>query len=179
MVFFQVDQGRTLSFSFQGGPLEFSVEKLDLWVGVKYLCAVTNWNPSSLEHMSTVTLLCDRTFPEEMQYTCLLTPDREPTTDQSKDTIQVHLDEPMSYPGVTYGSRNVFKTASLPKATPGWVISHKARDLEYTAESAGSSTGWRVSFPGPLAVLNQAAWLVTWEFSLKFSFLQSEENSQL
>lgn len=101
---------------------------------------------------------------------CLLTPEREPTTDQSTDTIQVHLDEPMSYAGVTYGSRNIFKTASLPNATPTWVTSHK------TGSSTGS-TGWSVSFPGLLAVLNlfQPAWLVwvffaallIWEFSLQ------------
>lgn len=76
---FLVDQSRTFSLSFQGGLLEFSVGKLDLWVGVKYLCAVTNWNPSSLEHMSTVTLLCDRTFLRR----CLLISDRDVSSSQT------------------------------------------------------------------------------------------------
>ena len=42
-------------------------------------------------------LLCDKTFPGEMQHTCLLTPDKDPTTDQSTNSNKVHLGEPMRY----------------------------------------------------------------------------------
>lgn len=33
---------------------------------------------------------------------CLTTPDREPTTYQSRDTIKIQLDEPVSFIGVTH-----------------------------------------------------------------------------
>ena len=56
----------------------------------------------------------DKTFPGEMQHTCLITPDRDPTTDQSTDTTDVQPGEPMSFIEVTYRNRNDSKiTASL------------------------------------------------------------------
>lgn len=47
--------------------------------------------------------------------------------------------------------------------TPVWVTAHKARGLEYAKQPAGSSAGWRVSFPHTLVGLNLfwAAWLVS------------------
>ena len=59
-------------------------------------------------------------------YTLLFTPDREPTTDQSKDTIKVHLGEPMNFIGVTYRNmggelltgKEMTKTDAPPKPTP-------------------------------------------------------------
>ena len=49
---------------------------------------------------------------------------------------------------VTDRNRNDPKTAAPPRPTPAWVTAHKAGNLEHTAQPAGSSTGWRVSFPG-------------------------------
>ena len=37
-----------------------------------------------------------------MHLACLLTPDSEPTTDQSTNVTKVQLGEPMSFTGVTY-----------------------------------------------------------------------------
>ena len=47
--------------------------------------------------------LCDKTLPGKMQHTHLLTPDREPTTDQSTDTTKVQLGEPVSFVGSLTG----------------------------------------------------------------------------
>ena len=49
-------------------------------------------------------MLCDETFPGEMQHTCLLTPDREPQKDQSIDTTKVQFGEPMDFTGASYRS---------------------------------------------------------------------------
>lgn len=59
-------------------------------------------------------------------YTLLFTLDREPMTDQSKDTILVHLGEPMSFIGVIYiqvhkwgvTGKEMTKTDVPPKLTP-------------------------------------------------------------
>ena len=40
------------------------------------------------------------------------------------------------------------KTAVPPKPTLAQVTAHKAGSLEHAAQSADSSTGWRVTFPG-------------------------------
>ena len=59
-------------------------------------------------------------------YTLLFTLDREPMTDQSKNTILVHLGEPMSFIGVIYRyisgelliGKETTKTDVPPKLTP-------------------------------------------------------------
>lgn len=48
---------------------------------------------------------CVTKLPVEMQHTCLLIPDRDPTTDQSTGTTEVPLGEPRSLIRVT--QRNV------------------------------------------------------------------------
>jgi hypothetical protein len=55
-----------------------------------------------------------------------LTSDREPMADQSMSTAKVHLDEPMSFIGAAYQSRNDSKTAALAKPAPTWVPAHKS-----------------------------------------------------
>ena len=40
----------------------------------------------------------------EMQHTCLLTPDREPTPDLSMDTTIVQFNESMSFIAITHGN---------------------------------------------------------------------------
>ena len=42
-------------------------------------------------------MLCGKTFPRETEFTRLLTPDRESTTNQSTETLKVQLGEPVSY----------------------------------------------------------------------------------
>lgn len=44
---------------------------------------------------------CAKTFPGEMQQKHLLTPDRKSTTEQSVDTTQVRLGEPINFIWVT------------------------------------------------------------------------------
>lgn len=46
-------------------------------------------------------MLYDKTFPEEIQHTHLLTPGIELTTDQSMDITTVQLSGPVSFLGVT------------------------------------------------------------------------------
>jgi hypothetical protein len=45
-------------------------------------------------------MLCVKTFPEKMQHRSLLTPDQEPTADQSTDTTKVQVGEPMHFIGI-------------------------------------------------------------------------------
>lgn len=45
-------------------------------------------------------LLFEKTFPEETQHTCLLTPEREPTI--RTEPTKAWLGEPMSFIGVIY-----------------------------------------------------------------------------
>lgn len=98
----------------------------------------------------------------------LLTPDREPVTDQ-----QSSLCQPQHFIGVTYQSRNDWESAASPKAhasmcdiTPAWVTSrqpgrhHTSQgDISWEQESGvhctavGSSTGQSVSVPGSSASL--------------------------
>jgi len=47
-------------------------------------------------------LLCDKIFLGEMLHPCLLTPDCEPTADQTRDIIKVQLGGPNRFIGVTY-----------------------------------------------------------------------------
>jgi hypothetical protein len=84
-------------------------------------------------------------------------PDRDPTTDQNKDTIKVQPAELMAFIGVTYRSMgkrllNDSKTAVLPRLTPAWVTAHRAQNLEHTVQPKGTSTGWRVSFPSDFSL---------------------------
>lgn len=62
----------------------------------------------------------DKTFPGETQDTHVLTPDSEPTTDQSTDAIKVHPSEPVNFIGVSY--RNIDKglldAAKMTKRQP-------------------------------------------------------------
>jgi hypothetical protein len=95
-----------------------------------------------------------------------------------------NLEEPVSSLGVIYrhmgeglltGAEMTQKTAASSRPTPAWVTSHKAGILELIAQPAGSSTDWRLSFPGAPVVLNlfQASWLdfvpsrkLVWSWSL-------------
>ena len=70
---------------------------------------------------------------------CLLIPDRELTTDQSIDTTQVQLGEPMIFIGV-FRSKNDPKAAASSKLTPAWVTLKKVRNLKLNAQLADRST---------------------------------------
>lgn len=48
------------------------------------------------------SLLCDKIFPGETQHMCLLTPDKEPITDQNTETTKVQLGEVWVLLGVPY-----------------------------------------------------------------------------
>ena len=77
----------------------------------------------------------------------------------------------MSFIGVTYGN---IGEGSLTGAgvtqrqlhhqspPPGLVTAHKAGTLEQAAQLAGSSSSWRVSFPGASGALNlfQEVWMI-------------------
>jgi hypothetical protein len=52
----------------------------------------------------TGQMLCDKAFPEEMQHILLLIPDKELMTDQSTDTTNIQLGEPVSFIHLTYWS---------------------------------------------------------------------------
>lgn len=47
-------------------------------------------------------VLCDKTFPGEMQHTFLLIPKSQTMTDQNMDTTESQLGQPKSFIGVTY-----------------------------------------------------------------------------
>lgn len=80
---------------------------------------------------------------------CPLTPNREPTTDQSKDTTEVQLGELMSFIEVTYRyvGQELLTGAELTprqlitKAHPSMVTAHRAGNLQRTAQSAGGLVG--------------------------------------
>lgn len=103
-----------------------------------------------------VNLCCDKTFPGQTKCAFLLSPDREPMTDQSSDaTNLVQLSEPGNFIGATcrnmcWGllwSRNDSRTAASPR-TAAWMATHKSWEpaARCAARLAGNSTGWRVSF---------------------------------
>jgi len=122
----------------------------------------------------------DKTFPGEMQYTCLLTPDKVPTADRSTDTTKGQL-EPMSFIGVAYRNvggglqENDSKTAASPKPTSTQVRAPKlgtcpqltrvesvlSRDLSWTKPLPDSSASFYFSqatvcsqsLPGGLALI--------------------------
>lgn len=107
----------------------------------------------------------------ERKHRHLLTLDRDPTKDQSLDTTEVQLGEPMSFTGVSF--RNMREVAyrnrngSLPRPTQhDWQLT-KAGKLEPMAQPAGSSTGW-VSFPSWTLVSTACRQLV-WSQSLLWS----------
>ena len=84
----------------------------------------------------------------------LLTPEREPTTDQSKETTKVHIGIPRNCIGVTYSNMDDgFLTEAEMKrqlhhqsSPQAWVTAHKAGSLKQrTAQPAGNSAGLRVS----------------------------------
>jgi hypothetical protein len=79
-------------------------------------------------------------------------------SEQSEDTIKVQVNEPVSFIGITYRSRN-----DLPKAHPsiGNKQFMKARKLDHTTQPTGSSAGWTMSFLGRsdgLSFFSQLAW---------------------
>lgn len=62
-------------------------------------------------------LLCDKTFPEEIQRTRQLSPDREPTTDTSMDTTQVQLGEPINLQSTPQTHVNLTEAGNLKHKT--------------------------------------------------------------
>lgn len=54
-------------------------------------------------YVYTYVLLCDRTFPGEMEHPHMSTPGGDPTTDRSVNTTTtLQLDEPLEFVGVAY-----------------------------------------------------------------------------
>lgn len=96
-----------------------------------------------------VRVLCDKTFPGEMQHTDSLTQIGTHVTIRRMGTTGVRLGEPVSFIGILTGIwvrgylrdhgweitrriRNDSKTAATPRSTVGWVTAHKAGKLEHT-----------------------------------------------
>jgi hypothetical protein len=110
--------------------------------------------------------LCN-TIPGEI-WTSSLIPDREPTTDQSTDATK--LSEPMNFIGVTYRNMSEgylqeqkwLKDSCITKVHPSMGDSSHRGTLKHTAQSAGSSTGLRVSFP--------SSTVLVWAFSSQLSW---------
>lgn len=71
----------------------------------------------------------------EMKHIHLLSPVREPTTDQSMDDTKVQLGESMSFTGVTHRSRSDAGRAASPGPTPSWVTAHKRWGTQSTLRS--------------------------------------------
>lgn len=91
----------------------------------------------------------------------LLIPEREPTTDQSKDTTKIQIDKPRNCIGVTHSSVDdgLLPEAGLTQRQPhhqsppqAWQTAHKARNLKHSAQPSGNSAGWGCLLP--------AAWIV-------------------
>jgi hypothetical protein len=78
-------------------------------------------------------LLCGKTFPGVTEHIYLLTPDRNPITNQSMVTTKIQPEETITLQltyrnmgeGVTYRSRNNSKTAASPRPNPAWVTAPK------------------------------------------------------
>lgn len=78
----------------------------------------------------------------------LLSPDKEATEDQSKNTTQVHLDELISFIGVPHRNMNeeLLARAERGQSELHHQISTPAQVMkpENTVQHGGSSTCWRV-----------------------------------
>lgn len=76
----------------------------------------------------------------------------EPTTDQSKESAEVQLGEPV-----------IQKSATSQKATPAWMTAHESLKLRanVTMSLSGNSVVKKISHLGSLVSLDllQAAWL--------------------
>ena len=107
-------------------------------------------------------MLCDKTFPGEKLHTCLLTPDWEPSTDQSMNATKAQLGETTSFIWFTYSSMGEglftgegMTQRQLQHQSPHWHgRSQKLENLEHTEKSASSSDWCRTSFIGALTGLN-------------------------
>lgn len=96
---------------------------------------------------------------------CLLTPDREPTTHQSKGATRVQL-EPLGFIGVSYRSlgegryrsRSDSEMAAPPEATQHGRPLLKAANLERTAHLQAAQQA-RGAFSGSSIVLSLSRWL--------------------
>lgn len=76
-------------------------------------------------------MLFDKAFPAEMKHLCLLTSDRESTTNLSIDIPKVQLSELMSIIGVTYRNRTDSKAVASPKPIVAWLV--KVGNMEHIA----------------------------------------------
>lgn len=79
----------------------------------------------------------------------LLTPEREPKTDQSMDTNKIQLGKPMNFTAA-----EMTQTVIPPKPTPTWVTAHKSWESGAHCKPAGGSIGGRVSFLNDSVGLN-------------------------
>lgn len=102
---------------------------------------------------------CLTTFPEEMKHTCLLTPDRELTADQSgADTSLVNHE---FYQGLLNRNNGCGVTGEVTQKllhhqSPlqhGWQLPKQGIWSTF-AQPSGSSIGWRVTFLGASVGLN-------------------------
>lgn len=91
----------------------------------------------------TMHLLCDKTFPGEMQHTSTNPTQgihhrpkyryRQSSLWRTNDCGVVYRG--MDWAGLTYRGRNDSKTAASATPTPAWVTAHKAGNLELTLNS--------------------------------------------
>lgn len=99
-----------------------------------------------------------------MLCTGLLTPHREPMTDQHTNSTKVQLGKPVSFPGVTYRPMNELLLTGTEMTQsrcihnrgppPALETTHKSWEPRASSQPEGSSGGWRVSFQGGSIVLN-------------------------
>lgn len=97
-----------------------------------------------------------------MEYTSLFPAHKESTTCQSTDSPKVHIGEPISFIGVTDrdvgenvpARKECLEDSCITSPSQHGLQLTKLGYLEHTVQTSGSTTGWRVSFPGDLVCLN-------------------------
>lgn len=88
-------------------------------------------------------------FLGEMQHTCELNPERELMADQSNNSTNEQIIEPVTFVGVIYRRGNDSKIAATPKTW--WLAAHKIWEPEAHCRQ---HTAWGVSFTGSSVGLN-------------------------
>ena len=106
---------------------------LGLSLSLSLSLSLTRISPTDLEFCHAPAMLCGKTFSGETQYTHLLTPDRDPTTDQSTETTEIQFGEPVSFIRLIdvcvrgyLEEKNDLETAVSPRPTQACVTAHRS-----------------------------------------------------
>lgn len=127
-------------------------------------------------------------FPGEIKHTHLLTPDWEPTADQSMDPTKVRLGELMDFMIFFIGiSIKSYRQEKNDSKTAAYAKSIKARNPKHTEQPAGSLRVERYPFQVALLVWDysrQHGWFLTLlsplsEFSLQLGLFRSSSEELL